>query len=143
MIFVVWFLMALGSAVAIALPAATNEMVAGRAAFVAVKARWQAAAELAVLVDGPWVDSALAAPTRRWVDLGGTTAPSVSVSRWMETMAGPDDVRVLGVEVNLLDRAGRVRAAASAGKIVQFSVSPSDTSIMVTTVPRGSISGSQ
>ena len=92
MIFVVWFLMALGSAVAVALPAATDEMLAGRAAFVTVKARWLAAAELAVLVDGPWVDSAMAAPTRRWVDLGGTTGPAVRVSRWMETIAGPDDV---------------------------------------------------
>lgn len=143
MIYVVWFIVALGSAVASALPAAAGEVTAGRAAFLAAKVRWRAGAELALLVDGPWVDSALAASARRWVDLGGTLGADWRVARWMEAVPGLDDVRVLGVEVDLLDRAGRVRAANSVGKVVQFSVSPADTSIRVWSLSRGVLRGTQ
>lgn len=140
---VVWFIMSLAAAVGIALPAAGFELAAGRSAFLAAKVRRLADGELALMVDGPWVDSARAGPSRRWTDLGGSVGPAARTARWMESVPGPDDVRVLGINVDLLDRAGRVRATRSVGKIVQFSVSPADSSIMVRVVARGAVSGLQ
>ena len=140
---VLWFILSLASAVGLALPAATAELSAGRNAFLAVKARRLADGELALVVDGPWPDSARANPGRRWTDLGESIAGVIRVARWMESVPGPDDVRVLGVEVDLLDRAGRNRATRSAGRIVQFSVSATDSSMTVRGVARGGLSGTQ
>ncbi len=140
---VVWFIMSLASAVGIALPAAALELAAGRSAFLTAKARRLADGELALMVDGPWVDSVLVGPPRRWTDLGGSLNPTVRMARWMESVPGPDDVRVLGINVDLLDLSGRVRATRSVGKIVQFSVSPADSSIRVRVVSRGLVTGRQ
>ncbi len=140
---VVWFILSLASAVGITLPAATAELGAGRNAFLAAKARRLANGELALVVDGPWPDSALANPGRRWTDLGGSVGPGVRIARWMESVPGPANIRVVGVEVDLIDRAGRNRATRSVGRIVQFSVSPTDSSVTIRAVARGGLTGGQ